>query len=71
MGTEPAAMDQLSISMVDDSDFIAANGPPQSVNMSEYSMLRNLIDKALKSPRHQSSDDAIDAMTQEVAQLHN
>ena len=52
MGTEPAAMDQLSISMVDDSDFIAANGPPQSVNMSEYSMLRNLIDKALKSPRH-------------------
>ena len=50
---------------------MAGNGPPQSVNMSEYSMLRNLVDKALKSPKNGSSEDAVDTLTQEVAQLHN
>ena len=38
--------ERLSFSIVEaESDAFAGNGPPQSINQSEYSMIKNLVEK--------------------------
>jgi len=39
------------VEMVEESEVHAGNGPPQSINQSDYSLLKILVDKALKSPK--------------------
>ena len=48
-------VDMMSWSIANDSEIVAGNGPPQSINASDYSLLKNLVDKALISPPDQNS----------------
>ena len=44
-------------SMAIESEVFAGNGPPQqSLNQSDYSLLKNLVDKAVKSPSSDISE---------------
>lgn len=45
------------LSITDESEVLAANGPPASANQSDYSYLKNLLDKFQKSPKQNSSSD--------------
>lgn len=42
-------------SITDESEVLVGNGPPASVNQSDYSHLKNLLDKFQKSPKQNSS----------------
>ena len=57
------------MSIAEESEVCAGNGPSQS-NLSEYSMIKNLVDKISKSPKQSSSIDAKDEqLAQEAAIL--
>ena len=59
-----------SLSIAEESEVFAGNGPAQSVNQSEYSMIKNLVEKISKSPKHNSSIDVTaEMLSQEVATL--
>lgn len=57
MGSPTAAADSI-ISMALESEVYAGHGPPQSFNQSEYSLLKNLVDKALKSPKNAANNNS-------------
>ena len=40
-----------------ESEVFAGNGPPQSINQSEYSMIKNLVDKIHTSEHLKTQND--------------